>query len=318
MEKAQNADSTSTTVSRVRSGRVGKRRKPEKPQKPPVAETARLEQIVFSNNHGGAQVNTTVRNFKVVVQDRVHALFFANEIIELRHSSLAAVGPRIIFFADGSYRKNMAGVGVSYKRCLAETTGWIDASAGIFGVADSTDAEMIAVGMALNIARCEVQNVRHTAGPQSAYPTIFIITDSQSALQWVGQCVQGKIFTKDGTAQRHHHPAFTQVLDPLVRLESLGVKVEFHWTKGHKKVDGNVRADGLAGRAAKWMLTLTGQDSWKKDDSKAYQVCMTPDTSPEVLGMFTDREEDITLLLEDAQNNQPSRDDCDAEGLLAN
>lgn len=268
-----------------------------------VGLAAGSQEPASSDDLRNAHLNSAVNNLKIIIKSRPNAIKFASEVVE--PSLGTTLGPRIVFFTDGSDRgpKGLAGAAVSYKRCLAETTDWFDVSAGIVGKAGSNEAEMIAVGIALNIARCEIQALDQlAAGSLPNYPTIFVITDSQSTLNWIDQYIRGNV-TQPRIVRKLYHPAFTQLLDPLTRLESLGVKVELHWTKGHKGGhDGNHRADRLAGDAVDRVQAKIDPIYVRSVSKQPYKIHITEATSPSVMRMFQDQKENVALLLEDAHN----------------
>ncbi|RYP07708.1 hypothetical protein DL764_002327 [Monosporascus ibericus] len=269
-----------------------------------VSKFSKFTKVSKSSNDITANCNN--KNMKIFVTSREQAVQFAKDILEI---GIAQV-PRLVFYTDGSGGSrvhgghDVTGAAVAYKRCLDIPTQWVHAAFAIFGSSNSTDAELVAVGAALNIARCEAEKFRQES-PEScvAYPTMFIITDSQTALSWIDQYVNGQA-ARQRVARRLYHAAFTQLLDPLARLESLGVKVEFHWTKGHANVEGNVIADNLAGNAVTWMKKNLLKRQRDPDPTRAFEVHMAPFTSEEVVMRFKDQKEDIRLLLEDSDNNQ--------------
>lgn len=264
------------------------------------------------------------------MRERRCAVKFGNEIAEDLPTALGTpLGPRIVFFTDGSGAgpEGINGAGVTYRRCSSQTTGWIDAAVGMLGKGDHNDAELIAVGMALNIAKCEVQAIHQPAsGRQVTFPTIFIVTDSHHVITWIQQHVECKV-TAGRLRRRLCHSAFAQLLTPLGQLENLGVKVEIHWTKSHAGVYGNNRADFLAGEAVRWMTEKVGYNNAPRFAMDPYKIRMTPDTAPYVERLFQrllqDQKEDIVLLLENTHPNQlnkvpilPQGDQGDG-GLLA-
>ncbi|RYP90713.1 hypothetical protein DL770_003178 [Monosporascus sp. CRB-9-2] len=309
---------------KVKDGRVSKGPKCKRTRKRLAARLAQLAGQEISESSKVSRVNKVTKvnkvskssndttadrsnkNMKIFVTSREKAVQFANDILEIG----VAQEPRLVFYTDGSGGSrvrgghDVTGAAVAYKRCLDIPTQWVHAAFAIFGSSDSTDAELVAVGAALNIARCEAEKFRQES-PEScvAYPTMFIITDSQTALSWIDQYVNGQA-ARERAARRLYHAAFTQLLDPLARLESLGVKVEFHWTKGHANVEGNVIADKLAGNAVSWMKKNLLKRHRDPDPTRVFEVHMAPFTSEEVVIRFKDQKEDIRLLLEDSNNNR--------------
>ncbi|RYP64495.1 hypothetical protein DL769_006633 [Monosporascus sp. CRB-8-3] len=301
----------------VKDGRVNKRPKSRRAPKRFAARLAELagQEISESSkaskasksNKSSNDITATSnnKNMKIFVTSREQAVQFAKHILDIG----VVQDPRLVFYTDGSGGSRVrggyvTGAAVAYKRCLDIPTEWVHAAFAIFGNSNSTDAELVAVGAALNIARCEAEKFRQES-PDSCvtYPTVFIITDSQEALSWISQYVNGQA-TRERAVRRLYHAAFTQLLDPLARLESLGVKVEFHWTKGHANVEGNEIADNLAGNAVSWMKNNLLKRHRDPDPTRAFEVHMAPFTSEEVVIRFKNQKEDIRLLLEDANNNQ--------------
>ncbi|RYP46660.1 hypothetical protein DL768_007173 [Monosporascus sp. mg162] len=300
---------------KVKDGRISKGPMCRRTRKRHAARLAELagqeipESSKVSKSSNDITANSNNKNMKIFVTPRKQAVRFANDILEIG----VAQEPRLVFYTDGSGGSRVrgghgvTGAAVAYKRCLDIPTQWVYAAFAIFGSSNSTDAELLAVGAALNIARCEAEKFRQES-PEScvAYPTMFIITDSQTALCWIDQYVNGQA-ARERVARRLYHAAFTQLLDPLARLESLGVKVEFHWTKGHANVEGNNIADKLAGNAVSWMKNNLLKRHRDPDPTRAFEVHMTPFTSEEVVMRFKDQKEDIRLLLEDSNNNQSNQ-----------
>ncbi|RYP01388.1 hypothetical protein DL766_004463 [Monosporascus sp. MC13-8B] len=308
---------------KVKDGRINKRPMGRRTRKRLAARLAKLtgQEIPESGKSGksskssksnksnkssnGITVNSNNNNMKIFITSHEQAVQFAKDILDIG----AAQEPRLVFYTDGSGGSrvrggHVTGAAVAYKRCLDIPTKWVHAAFAIFGNSNNIDAELVAVGAALNIARCEAEKFRQESSENCvAYPRVFVITDSQTALCWIDQYVSGQA-ARERTARRLYHAAFTQLLDPLTRLESLGVKVEFHWTKGHAKVEGNVIADKLAGNAVSWMKNNLLKRHRDPDPTRAFEVHMTPFTSEEVVMRFKDQKEDIRLLLEDANNNQ--------------
>lgn len=317
---------------KVQDGRISKNRCTTQQKKQKQAALAKnlagFQQILPSN--GDQQFNITYANFKVIKKEKASAVQFANEIAETSPTALeTSLGPRIVFFPDGSGAgpRGINGAGVTYRLHTSQTTDWIDASAGILGKANHNDAELIAVGMALNIAKCELQAIHQLAsGRQVTYPTIFIITDSTHALHLLREYIPCNI-TVAQIKRLTHKPSFTQLLSPLDQFQRLGVKVEFHWTKAHDGVYGNNRADRLAGKAARGMVAKVGYNNVPRFAKDPYKIHMTPETAPHVEKLFQrllqDQKEDIALLLENAHPSQlnkvpilPQGDQGDG-GLLA-
>ena len=248
----------------------------------------------------GATLDNTVKNFRIVIQDSVRSVQFATSLIEAprtsgESSAAVALGPRIVFYTDGSHKSRTLGGGaaVTYRRCMPEPTDWIDASASVIGTINAAHAELLAIGLALNISRHEIIRLSRDATAQhNTWPTIFVVTDSQMSLQWIQDYLLGKAINTV------HLPQYQQIANSLGKLESLGVKVEFHWTKGHSTVQGNIRADMIAGIASSLMQNYVRKNGWKAPLAmNQYYVRIAIGTSLDVLGMFEAHNEDIALLL---------------------
>ena len=294
---------------KVQGGRIGKKRWgfQAKRQAALLKNLVGYQQRIPSN--GDQELNFTQANLKILIRESSCATQFARDIAMDPPTALGnSLGPRIVLFPDGSGAgpKGINGAGVTYRHCFAQTTAWMDAAAGMLGAADNNDAELIGIGMALNIAKCEIEATHKLAsGQQVTYPTIFIITDSRTALTLIHQHIRGNV-TIERINRRLRQPAFAQILGPMNRLESLGVKLEFHWTKSHK-VYGNNRADRLAGNSARWMIAQIGLNNVPRFAGNPYKIHMSPDTDPYVTRLFRrlfqDHKEDIALLLEGAYLN---------------
>ena len=291
----ENVDTVSS-LSKVVGGRVGKPLASKESRKK-VKEylTQKLAALPFipTTPH-----DTTINNCRIVIRTAVQSVNFATALatknpLSENRGFAAALGTRIVFYTDGSHKKRLAGgAAVSYTRCLPDPTDWIDAVAGVVGTLTSGETELIAIGLALNIARHEIMPYFRTApARKDTWPTIIIVTDSQSSLGWIKDYLEG-------TSKKSNDKAIhKQLIFPLRKLEQLGAKIEFHWTKGHQTVSGNIRADMLAGQASDLTLELIKgkQDYWEHTSS--YAVRMAIGTSMEVLGVFESHNEDIVSLL---------------------
>ncbi|KAK9802328.1 putative RNase H type-1 domain-containing protein [Seiridium cardinale] len=195
-------------------------------------------------------------NPKIIIEDHLKAAVFA---AEAANPSWNPNEQRVVFYTDmaaqngAKHDVSVAGAGVTYRRIPEDdVSDWSDALYGILGTNRPDKAELYAIGMALQIALVELQTICEWLGnseeqSEITAPTVIIITDSQASLYFIHDYVW------QGTIPPMFSPEiFFRLMLPLARLQELKVPVYFHWVPSHTAIEGNCRADALAGRASKW------------------------------------------------------------------
>ncbi|ETS74993.1 hypothetical protein PFICI_13477 [Pestalotiopsis fici W106-1] len=196
------------------------------------------------------QVSLPGANPRVIIEDHLEATFFA---AEAGNPSWRPGQRRLVFYTDmaaisGSGNDpSIAGAGVTYKRILGDdVSDWIDSSYGIVGTNRPDKSELYAVGLALEIAATEVEEICKDSPPTP----IMVMTDSHAAMYYIHDYIwKGTIpsmFSRD---------TFDRLMLPITRMQELNVPLDFHWVPSHTSVEGNCRADALAGAASQWTLS---------------------------------------------------------------
>lgn len=198
--------------------------------------------------------NSKARNARVLIESYQLSLEFAGDSIDHKSS----LGDRIVFFTDGSYYpwSRVGGAGVTFKRFPATPLGWTDENRGLLGVYGSTDSELAAIGLALEIAYWEIFSSRRRPGysdQAELCPDIYIITDCQDALHCISYYLYAIPEDPDRYFDEFMDPVFKEVAYNLDRLAFINAHVEFRWVKGHNTSRGNKRADQLAKDASQWI-----------------------------------------------------------------
>ncbi|KAF2995153.1 hypothetical protein E8E14_000077 [Neopestalotiopsis sp. 37M] len=196
------------------------------------------------------QVAMPDANPRVIIEDHLDAAFYAAEAV---NPSWRSGQHRLVFYTDmaaisGSGNDpSIAGAGVTYKRILGDdTSDWIDSSYGIMGTNRPDKTELYAIGLALEVAATEAEK---TCKDMPPIPTV-VLTDSHAAIYYIHDYIwRGTIpsmFSRD---------TFDRLMLPILRLQELNVPLDFHWVPSHTDVEGNCRADALAGAASQWTLS---------------------------------------------------------------
>ncbi|KAF7539708.1 hypothetical protein G7054_g1931 [Neopestalotiopsis clavispora] len=196
------------------------------------------------------QVAMPDANPRVIIEDHLDAAFYAAEAV---NPSWRSGQHRLVFYTDmaaisGSGNDpSIAGAGVTYKRILGDNTSdWIDSSYGIMGTNRPDKTELYAIGLALEVAATEAEK---TCKDMPPIPTM-VLTDSHAAMYYIHDYIwRGTIpsmFSRD---------TFNRLMLPILRLQELNVPLDFHWVPSHTDVEGNCRADALAGAASQWTLS---------------------------------------------------------------
>lgn len=218
-----------------------------------VTEFAKQQSESLGLNYGGPYPNLKASSVKLE-DAREGAEAFAKSAIDPNEATL---GPRMVFFADGSVLESrlIGGGGVTFKRFQPESPQWTDARIAAKGITGSDEAERMALSYALELAKAEYNLSRfNTHPPANPAPTslpLYIFTDSLDAIRKLGKYLAKDPFDQGRMSPEYLHPTFASMVRKLNRLVSNGIQVHFHWTKGHSNGFGNNRADLLAGTAVR-------------------------------------------------------------------
>lgn len=179
------------------------------------------------------------------------------------------LGPRIVFFTDGSSYDDdlIIGAGVTYKEFNSTFTPWTDLSFSATGAKYSATAKHLAINRALSVVVKKSRRGRGAGG----FPTFFIFTDSRYVIRLMYDFLEAKSKVCD----RFGNPEYKSLARHLSTLVSRRVPVKIYWVKAHAETNGNNRADKLAGLAVRWALTQPGRED-------GYKVTLTPETLPEI------------------------------------
>ncbi|KAI1859636.1 uncharacterized protein JN550_011944 [Neoarthrinium moseri] len=196
-------------------------------------------------------------NPKITIADHVGAAVFGNDVAD---PGWNPENKRIVLYTDAATKNGnedgpgIAGAAVTSRFLGQGPPSWSNASYAIIGTHHSHKAELYAIGLALDIAACEIQRMVDDSrrrgfqdGNQERpeFPSVIIMTDSQSSLYYIHD------FTwQDTVPEIFSDDTFTNLMGPLKWILQLGVRVRFHWVPAHTNVDGNCRADAAAKAAS--------------------------------------------------------------------
>lgn len=218
-----------------------------------VTEFAIAQSRSLEMNYGGPYPDLKASSVKLEGLKKDSEAFAATAI----DPNEATLGPRMVFFADGSFDESrfIGGGGVTFKRFQPDSPQWTDARIAVKGVTGSGEAETVALSYALELAKAEYSLSRFNSHPPSnpapnSLP-LYIFTDSIESINKLGEYLDIDPSDKGRMNKAYLHPAFAYMVRKLNRLVSNGIKVHFHWTKGHSNGQGNNRADILAGSAVR-------------------------------------------------------------------
>lgn len=218
-----------------------------------VTEFAMQQWKSLGLNYGGPYPNLKASSVKLEGA-RNDAEAFAKFAID---PNKATLGPRMVFFADGSVHESrfIGGGGVTFKRFQPDSPQWTDARIAAKGITGSDEAERMALSYALELAKAEYNlsrfNTHPPANPAPTSSPLYIFTDSLETIRKLGKYLAKDPFDQGRMSSEYLHPTFASMIRKLNRLVSNGIQVHFHWTKGHSNGFGNNRADLLAGTAVR-------------------------------------------------------------------
>ena len=95
--------------------------------------------------------------------------------------------------------------------------------------------ELLAIEAALNIAKTEVENNRHRKKGRVPITRVSVFSDASFALEMIMQ------------PRKTHADRFAHGTKCSAALENMGVCVELRWVPARSGVEGNMRADKVAG-----------------------------------------------------------------------
>lgn len=195
---------------------------------------------------------------------------FANKVAD---PGELAIGPRIVFFTDGSVHENYCegGGGITFKRLPSISPQWTDFGVAIRGITRSEEAELVAIDHALQLTLSDEHGAQATSNLGGALP-VYIFTDSLGSLSKLRNYLAAEPDSTDRKTQQYMHPAFINFIENLDRAVTKGADLRFCWVKAHMNVEGNERADTLAGTASKW---FRGRH-WPEEVNKPYAAFPIP------------------------------------------
>lgn len=202
---------------------------------------------------------------EVIIESKGDAIATAKEI----SSESNANCQRMVFFVDGSRvlkPKNNSqpsidhgesemvahlGAAVVYKS-FQSAQGWQERHFALPNKQCSTLAELFAIAHGLAVATEEVMVLR---SQDSIVPrrmttghSVVIFSDSTRALEQVKKLREKEAVTN---AQVISDPIIRKLITRSQYLRRIGVRLELCWVPGHSGVEGNLRADAAALKAAK-------------------------------------------------------------------
>lgn len=230
---------------------------------------SRKEAEAAGRSYGGPYPNlistsvriTTVKEFSSSFADQVAD---PGEVI---------FGPRIVFFTDGSVHEKYfeGGGGITFKRLPSVSPQWSDFGVAIRGITRSQEAELVAMDHALQITLSDEHGAQATSNPGDSLP-VYIFTDSRGSLSKLRTYLAAQPYGTDRKTKQYMHPTFVNFIENLDRAVKSGIDVRFHWVKSHVDVEGNERADAIAGTASKW---FRGRH-WPEEITKPYAAFPIP------------------------------------------
>lgn len=213
------------------------------------------------------QIASSNPNPRITIEDPVSAGHFATEISNPKWRPEEV---RMVFYTDMSAKNGMgrnpslAGAGITHRRMMdGEASEWLDASYGIIGSNRTDKIELYAIGLALEIAAGELKGIsericKSEKHGQFQASSVIIITDSQASLYFIHD------YLLNGTTPpMFSRETFTSMMEPITNLKKLEATMYFHWAPAHTKIEGNCRADVLAGEASRWTSERCGSRKYQ-------------------------------------------------------
>lgn len=204
----------------------------------------------------GTYPDLTSSRIQVIIQPRQLAKqFVTGHVLD---GNTPRLRDRIVSFTDGSYfpDSDVGGAAVTSQR-LPASPRWIDGYRGIVGAGGPYVTELVAIILALQFARSEVENIQGDClqhkDPTTPLPDLYIFTDSQRVLEDIEAYLQSPPAGSIRQDRWFTYPVFQKVLYGFHRLACFNMKIQLHWVKGHDGVHGNCRADHLAKDASRWV-----------------------------------------------------------------
>ncbi|KAI0010666.1 hypothetical protein F4779DRAFT_280119 [Xylariaceae sp. FL0662B] len=188
--------------------------------------------------------NSDIGSVRFVIRERRKARDYGIKVAQVDYEVPGP--PYLVFFADGSYSKGgttFAGAGVTYRRSQDKCDTWVELAHGIVGAHNANDAEILAIGVALENALEEVLSFESEPVQQGQrrLPAIIILSDSRHCFSSISSLID-----KNLPSVKPSNRFVSLILGRLRILGELGVQVIFHWVPGHDDVPGNCVADKLA------------------------------------------------------------------------
>lgn len=160
---------------------------------------------------------------------------------------------RLVFWTDGSITESRvdrqeyrSGIGIVWKTNHAVEI-WEERSYSLLGRYCSNNVELLAVSEALKIAvqLCRAADTRSTLPGGQRVSCITVYTDSRYVIQVLNNSPLSSSWGHVSSMD------MAKLKECAYKLKDMGIDVEVRWVKGHAGVEGNVRADYVAHRAAR-------------------------------------------------------------------
>lgn len=160
---------------------------------------------------------------------------------------------RLVFWTDGSIvesrvdrQEYRSGIGIVWKMNQSIEV-WEERSYSLLGRYCSNNMELLAVSEALKIAvqLCRIAATQPDSQDAQRVSCITVYTDSRFVIQ---------VLSNPPLSDPWKHASsldMAKLKECAYKLKDMGIDVEVRWVKGHAGVEGNVRADYIAHRAAK-------------------------------------------------------------------
>ena len=173
----------------------------------------------------------------IVIQDHLSAMKHA--LSEHKRDCMRRKEPgRHSFHVDAaiSQRNGRAGLGVVHKAHRQDwASPWIAKGFRIHGTLDQEEAELWAIWQALQLTIEQAHSDRTQMRPRDPCSLVVIYSDAMSGLCAIRNYSGGAVVK--------------EIIAQSMELERLSIKVQFHWTPGHRNIPGNELADLVSKRA---------------------------------------------------------------------